>query len=186
MACSAPSFGRARCRDLTSLLDTFHAAAATSNLEVWAGCFLSANSRFLGTDMAENWTAQNAVETFAPHFAKSTCAWNYVPVPGSRIIEVFDGNAFATFDEGLKSESFRCTSRGTGVAVRGPDDCWFLQQYYLSFPIPNPLAKKMCGEIADWEAKSAADKAVADLLAAEETGSGSGGGSASKKKGGKR
>ena len=42
----------------------------------------------------------------------------------------------------------------------------------------------MCGEIADWEAKSAADKAVAELLAAEETGSGSG--SASKKKGGKR
>ena len=184
MATPKPSFGTARCRDLTVLLDTFHAAAASSNLEVWAGCFLADNSRFLGTDMAENWTAQSAVDAFASHFAKSTCAWKYDQVPGSRIIEVFDGGAFATFDEGLKSESFRCTSRGTGVAVRGPDDCWFLHQYYLSFPIPNPLAKKMCGEIADWEAKSAADKAVAELLAAEETGSGIG--SATKKKGGKR
>ena len=163
---------------MASLLDTFHSAAATSNLAAWAGCFLAATSRFLGTDGTENWTAQSAVDAFAPHFAKSKCAWKYDPVPGSRIIDVFDCGAFATFDERLQSESFRCTSRGTGVAVRGHDDCWFLHHYYLSFPIPNPLAKKMCFDIADWEAKSAADKAVAELLA-EETDS-------KKKGGGKR
>ena len=127
------------------------------------------------------------MSTFKPHFESSPCAWKYTPVPGSRVVDIVpipsspdsDGviQALCHFDEALKSESFLCTSRGNGVLVRRGPTNWFILQYYLSFPIPNPLAKRMCREIAEHESAVAADA----LLAGLDEGGGGGGKSAAKK-----
>ena len=142
--------------------------------------------------MTENWTAAEAVRTFKAHFDSSPCAWRYTPIPGSRIIDVVpvaasadvEGpfEALAYFDEGLKSESFLCTSRGNGTLVKTRTGHWFILQYYLSFPIPNPLAKRMCREIAEHESEAAADALLGDLGGGG--GASNGGGKAGKGAGG--
>jgi hypothetical protein len=75
------------------------------------------------------------------------------------------------FDELLGSESFKATSRGSGTLVLD-HGYWYIHQYHLTFPIPNPLAKGMCISIAKYEETekegtpvSRADAAAAELLA---------------------
>jgi hypothetical protein len=102
-------------RSIDTLLDAWHQAAATSNINAYFGCFHTANSRFLGTDASENWTAEEAYTIFKPHFEKSNSAWVYTPIKGSRKIDVIklgDGTEIAIFDELLYSESFKCRTRG--------------------------------------------------------------------------
>ena len=174
-------FGSAQFMSPWALIDEFHNAAATSNLSRWAGAFYDGTSRFLGTDVGENWTAAEAVELFRPHFESNTKAWLYTPRQDTRVLNeietqggIFD--ALAYFDEALTSESFGpgVTSRGNGVLVK-KGGFWFILQYHLSFPIPNSLASPMCSAIARHEAGVSANAAAEQLLAELEL-SGSGGG----------
>jgi len=157
-------FGTGMHETVAVLLDAFHNSAERSDLKTWCGCFLTEKSRFLGTDVTENWTAGDAFKTFQSHFEQSKCAWKYTPI-GSRIIDIEEDGSLATFDERLRSESFGpgVTSRGTGVAVKRGSH-WFLLNYYLSFPIPNPLAKQLCETIASHEASTVSDAAADELL----------------------
>jgi len=134
------------------LLDAFATAAAIGDLRGYFGCFQDGDtSRFLGTDVNENWTATEFLEFARPHFKNDgTPAWIYVPLAGKRKVD-YIGDTFACFDEHLSSESFKATSRGSGSCVRNPSGHWHLVQYYLSFPIPNDLAKGFCESIARWE-----------------------------------
>ena len=134
-----------------SLLDSWHKAAANSDLREFFGCFHNPNSRFLGTDASENWTAQEAYTVFKPHFEKSNSAWVYEPIRGTRRFDIIQiGNvAIAMFDELLISQSFKCRTRGNGTLILDKG-FWYIGQYYLSFPIPNPLAKDMCNKIGNY------------------------------------
>ena len=59
---------------------------------------------------------------------------------------------FATFDEHLVAESFATTARGTGTLLYSPtDNRWLIAHYYLSFPVPNDLAKDICKKIGIFE-----------------------------------
>jgi hypothetical protein len=151
--------GKGAYSSVESLLDAFHNSATTADLDVYFGCFLEAESRFLGTDANENWTTKEFLEFAGPYFTKAKKAgkeaWTYILKQGTRKINIITvgGSEIAYFDELLSSESFKATTRGNGVAVRSTDGLWFLSQYHLSFPIPNPLAKNFCEVIAIFEAK---------------------------------
>ena len=137
---------------IEQLLDTFHRMAAEANFTDYFQCFLGENSRFLGTDAEENWTIKEFKEFAGPYFEESRekgkPAWRYTPVEGSRKID-YESNV-AYFDEILTSESFLTRTRGNGVAIKNGEN-WFLLQYHLSFPIPNPLAKNFCSIIHSFE-----------------------------------
>lgn len=161
-------YGTARFTCIDELLDAFHHAAEISNLAGWAGCFHNEHSRFLGTDVCENWTAEEAVSAFRPHFNSNPCAWKYTPIPRSRVIQYLSPElppapCVATFDECLTSCSFLCKTRGTGTAIRTPQGYWFLAQYFLSFNMPNAIAKRLTHLIAVHENEKAADALLDEI-----------------------
>lgn len=142
--------GISKHRSVDELLDAFSRAASCGDLNAYFGCFYNENSRFLGTDINENWTCKEFLDFARPHFKNNgTPAWIYLPLIGKRKIDYID-KSFACFDEHLSSESFKATSRGSGTCIQ-KDGHWFIVQYYLSFPIPNQLAKGFCDSIARWE-----------------------------------
>jgi SnoaL-like domain len=197
----------ARHSSVESLLDAFHAAAAEASIDNYFGCFYGSNSRFLGTDASENWSAVEFYQYSKPHFDRGS-GWTYVPRTGSRKIEELCTSPLAassgvtkiaTFDELLDSQSFIATSRGSGTAVYDTElSSWFIQSYHLSFPTPNDIANEICSKIAAYEKKEnaaaltrKADAAAAELLAEleleDKKASGDKGSKSNgKKKGGKR
>ena len=146
-----------RFTEIGALLDELHTAAALGNLHRYFGCYYDEESRFLGTDASENWKVGEFFEYAKPHF-NGKAAWIYRPLCGKRKIVVYGDKQFATFDELLESESFLCTARGTGTLIKH-EGCWFVAAYYLSFPIPNPLAAQTCKIIHNYEANEASDVA---------------------------
>ncbi len=158
--------GKARHSSVEQLLDSFNDAAARGDLEAYFGCFLDASrSRFLGTDVKENWTAGEFLSFARPHF-NGKPAWIYIPLEGKRTIDYFSDGSLATFEEHLTSVSFKATSRGSGTCVRNEEGNWHIIHYYLSFPIPNELAKSFCASIAKWETAQLTQTAVDSTKAA--------------------
>ena len=168
-----------KCSSVVELLDLFRA-----DLNGYFGCYYSSSCRFLGTDATENWDITEFYRYSKPHFDAGS-AWTYIPRPSSRKIEEVnvggggggggDIQRIATFDELLDSESFVCTTRGSGSAVY-EGGFWYILSYHLSFPTPNDMAEDICGKIATFEKKSTtntalkaaakkADEAAAQLLA---------------------
>jgi len=197
----ASLFGTCEHTSPEDLLDSFHLAASTSDLRGYFGCFLNSSCEFLGTDGEEHWTAADFYSFAHPHFRSSPCAWKYELIPGTRkVTQPVPTLDVVVFDELLTSESFKCRARGTGSLVKQADH-YFILQYYLSFPIPNDLAAKMCKTIGEFDlrkeerqAAAKADEAMASLLLEEEEeekkeqakggkGGGGGGGGGGGKKG---
>ena len=85
---------------------------------------------------------------------------------------------FATFDEHLDAVSFHAPARGTGaLSWDAATSKWLIVHYYLSFPIPNDLAKDMCKKIGIFERQAAISAHIAvsdwDDTVVKNTGSGS-------------
>jgi hypothetical protein len=157
---------------ICSLLDEFHGAAANGDFDKYFNCLLP-EGRFLGTDKTENWTVAAFKEFSRPYFGLGKPAWIYNPIPGfvftnvfrfffifsrksgTRVIDVFpsqEAPVFATFDEHLVAKSFETTARGTGTLVFSQsENRWLIAHYYLSFPVPNDLAKDICKKIGIFE-----------------------------------
>ena len=151
---------------IDALLDAFNFSASVGDLVGYFSCFASVNSRFLGTDKAENWSATEFFQ-YAGHHFNGTSAWIYRPIPGKRVYDIFpstDRPVFATFDEWLESESFGATSRGTGT-LHFIGGYWYIAAYHLSFPIPNEIAKVMTATIDKYEKGNAVKEA--DAMAAQ-------------------
>lgn len=130
-----------------ALLDAFHAAAAQAKEEAYFD-LLAPTGVFLGTDATERWD-KKAFQAFAhPHFAKGT-AWTFVP--RDRHVDFSADGRVAWFDELLDSASYgEC--RGSGVLEK-IDGKWKVQQYNLSIPLPNDLAKDVVAQIRAAKAK---------------------------------
>jgi hypothetical protein len=154
------------------LLDKFAKASKDADADAYFSCFLDDTCRFLGTDAKENWTVKEFKDFAIPYFQsareKGKAAWTYTLIRGTRKIDYYcgDDNETAYFDELLASESFLCTSRGNGVAVKR-DRMWYLLQYHLSFPIPNPLAKSFCEIIHKFEREEATNDEETEKLLLE-------------------
>lgn len=132
---------------IEALLDAFHAAAAQANEAAYFDLF-APEGVFLGTDATERWD-KKAFQAFAhPYFAKGT-AWTFVP--RNRHVNFSADGKVAWFDELLDSASYgEC--RGSGVLEK-IDGRWKVQQYNLSIPLPNDLAKGVVAQIRAAKAK---------------------------------
>ncbi len=128
---------------INSVLDAYHQAAADGD---WLSYFdlMSEDAVFLGSDASERWPKVEFRE-----YAEGRSGWTYFP--RERNISFTPDGGSAWFDEILVSQNYG-TSRGTGVLVR-TDRGWKISQYSLSFPIPNPLSRKITQEIIEFEAQ---------------------------------
>jgi len=120
---------------VAEVLDALHDAASDADGERYFDLF-APNAVFLGTDARERWTLDEFKAFAAPHFASGD-GWTYTLKPGTRHIRV--QNDIAWFDELLHNDSYG-TCRGSGVGRRIDGD-WKIEQYVLSFTVPNDAAQ---------------------------------------------
>jgi hypothetical protein len=136
---------------ISKLLDRLHADAAKADGGAYFGLFAK-DAVFIGTDASERWTVEAFRAYALPLFAKGT-GWTYTPRQRHVTLAQIPCGCVAWFDEILDSASYG-TSRGTGVLTLTPAG-WKIEQYALTFPIPNDLAAEMTAKIKDFETKSA-------------------------------
>jgi len=129
------------------VLDNLHAAAAKADGETYFGLF-APDAVFLGTDVSERWPLAAFRAYALPLFARGK-GWTYMPRLRHVTLSPIACRCVAWFDEVLDSASYG-TSRGTGALILTPDG-WKIEQYALTFPIPNDLAAEMTGKIKAYE-----------------------------------
>jgi hypothetical protein len=140
LAC-APASAAPSDQDIEQVLDQFHRAASKASFDEYFGLF-APDGVFLGTDATERWTVAQFKAYAKPHFDKGR-GWTYTKV--ERHINVSADDRHASFDELLdNAELGRC--RGTGV-LRRVDRAWKIEQYHLTIPVPNALAKDVVAKI---------------------------------------
>ena len=162
---------------VAATLDDFHDAAAHADEARYFGHF-APGAVFVGTDATERWDLA-AFRAYAhPHFASGK-GWTYHPT--RRAVAFDPAGLVAWFDEDLEGERVGPT-RGSGVLVRdSAAGSWHLEQYVLSFTVPNerfaamraaldappavdPKARRDAAYRAATEAAAAGDLARADAL----------------------
>ena len=132
------------------VLDQLHAAASKADGKAYFDLY-APDAVFIGTDASERWTMDQFRGYALPLFAQGK-GWTYAPRLRHVTIGRVPCSCVAWFDEILDSASYG-TSRGTGMVTLTPFG-WKIEQYALTFPIPNDLAKEMTGKIKGFEAKS--------------------------------
>jgi ketosteroid isomerase-like protein len=126
---------------VAAVLDAFHDAAARADEEAYFA-LLAESAVFLGTDAGERWPKEAFLAFARPHFAAGR-GWRFVP--RDRHVALSADGRVAWFDELLDSESYgEC--RGTGVLERIAER-WRIQQYHLTIPVPNELAREVVARI---------------------------------------
>ena len=130
--------------DAAAALDALHAAAAQADGEAYFALF-TPDARFIGTDATERWTLTEFRAYAEPYFARGQ-GWTYTPVERSVTLAPIQCMCIAWFDEVLDSESYGVT-RGSGV-LRKTRAGWKIEQYVLSFAVPNDKARAVVGVIA--------------------------------------
>jgi hypothetical protein len=139
---------------IAATLDRFGEAASRAD-ETAYFALLAPDSVFIGTDAGERWTLPQFKAYVGPLFAKGH-GWTYVARERHITLAPIPCGCVAWFDELLDNPKYG-TSRGTGVVIATPDG-WKIEQYVLTFPIPNDLAGEMTKTIRDYEAKARAAK----------------------------
>ncbi len=135
--------GETAAADVEAVLDDFHAAASEADEERYFGHF-AASGVFFGTDATERWTRDQFRAYAHPHFAQGK-GWTYHP--RERHVALSKDGATAWFDELLDNAKYgEC--RGTGVLQRY-DGEWKIEQYHLTVPMPNELAKDFVARIRE-------------------------------------
>ncbi len=116
-------------------LDRMHQAAAQADGATYFAQF-SDTARFVGTDASEHWDI-GAFKAYAePLFARGQ-GWTYRPYDRTLIVS----GDVAWFDEKLDNDSYGAL-RGSGLLRRsGPEGVWKIEQYVLSFTVPNDRAR---------------------------------------------
>lgn len=125
------------------VLDRFHQAAATADGETYFALF-TPTGRFVGTDAAEQWSVEEFRAYAAPYFSQGR-GWTYVPQQRHLTLAPVACGCVATFDEVLLNDSYGQV-RGSGTLIHG-DDGWKIEQYVLSFTVPNDKARAVVATI---------------------------------------
>ena len=125
--------------DVGRVIDRLHETAAAADGDAYFALF-TANARFIGTDRSERWSLAQFRDYAAPHFAAGR-GWTYRSVSRSVTIAPIECRCVAWFDEVLENESYG-TTRGSGV-LRLTDGGWKIDQYVLSFAVPNDKARQV-------------------------------------------
>lgn len=122
-------------------LDRMHDAASHADAATYFAQF-SDGARFIGTDESERWDMVQFRAYVEPYFAKGQ-GWTYHPRDRTLIIS----GDVAWFDEVLDNDGYGVL-RGSGLLRRyGPGDDWKIEQYVLSFAVPNARSRAVVAAI---------------------------------------
>ena len=123
--------------EAAAVIDALHAAASSADGAGYFALF-APDARFIGTDATERWTLAEFRAYAEPYFARGQ-GWTYTPVERTVTLAPIQCMCIAWFDEVLDSESYGVT-RGSGV-LRKTRSGWKIEQYVLSFAVPNDRAR---------------------------------------------
>jgi len=133
--------------DVEAVIDRMHQAASRADGQDYFNQF-TPEARFIGTDATERWSL-TAFRAYAePYFARGR-GWTYVPRERTVTIAPIGCRCVAWFDEILDNESYSQV-RGSGV-LSLTDDGWKIEQYVLSFTVPNDRADDVVAAIKSEE-----------------------------------
>ena len=118
---------------IAAVLDRLNAASTAADGPAYFALF-TLDARFIGTDATERWSLSEFRAFAEPFFARGR-GWTYRP--SARVITVapIECRCVAWFDEELDNAGYGQT-RGSGV-LRLTDEGWKIEQYVLSFAVPN-------------------------------------------------
>jgi uncharacterized protein (TIGR02246 family) len=119
--------------DIAAVLDRLNAASTAADGPAYFGLF-TPDARFIGTDATERWSLAQFRAYAEPYFARGR-GWTYTPTARVITVAPIDCRCIAWFDEELSNTSYGQT-RGSGV-LRLTEDGWKIEQYVLSFAVPN-------------------------------------------------
>lgn len=122
--------------DVAAVLDRLNAASTAGDGEAYFALF-TPDARFVGTDATEHWTLPEFRAYAAPVFARGR-GWSYPATERTVTIAPIECRCIAWFEEKLLNASYGET-RGSGV-LRLTDQGWKIEQYVLSFAVPNERA----------------------------------------------
>lgn len=117
-----------------AVIDRLHEAAAQADGAAYFALF-APNARFIGTDASEHWDLAAFRAYAEPIFARGQ-GWTYRSRDRSLTVE----GDYAWFDETLEHDSYGAL-RGSGVLKRNRAGQWKIEQYVLSFTVPNDKAE---------------------------------------------
>lgn len=118
-------------------IDRMHAAASEAEGPAYFARF-TADARFIGTDATEHWPLSQFRAYADPYFARGQ-GWTYVPRDRVVTIAPIECRCVAWFDEKLTNTAYG-DLRGSGV-LRLTADGWQIEQYVLSFTVPNDRSR---------------------------------------------
>jgi hypothetical protein len=122
--------------DVVAVLDRLNAASTAADGDAYFALF-TPDARFVGTDAMEHWTLPEFRAFAEPYFSRGR-GWSYPATERTITIAPIDCRCIAWFEEKLVNDSYGVT-RGSGV-LRLTDDGWKIEQYVLSFAVPNDRA----------------------------------------------
>jgi len=122
--------------EIGAVLDQLNVASTAADTEAYFGLF-TPDARFIGTDATERWSMAQFRAYTAPVFARGR-GWTYNPHDRHIGVADIDCRCVAWFDEELTHATYG-EARGSGVLRLTPAG-WRIEQYVLSFPVPNDKA----------------------------------------------
>jgi hypothetical protein len=134
--------------EVNAVIDAMHAAASRADGPTYFAQF-APWARFVGTDAGEHWSLEQFRAYAEPFFARGK-GWTYRPHDRT-VMSV--GDVFF-FDEKLTNDSYG-ELRGSGVLLRDASGQFRIQQYVLSFTVPNEASKAVVDVIAEQQAAAA-------------------------------
>ena len=138
--------------EVGAVIDQLHEAASKADGPLYFSLF-TPDARFIGTDATERWSL-SAFRAYAePYFARGQ-GWTYLPRDRVMTFAPVACRCVAAFDEILDNASYGSV-RGSGVLVR-TEAGWKIEQYVLSYAIPNDLARPVTALIREHEAAASA------------------------------
>ena len=123
--------------EIGQVLDQLNVASTAADTTAYFSLF-TPDARFIGTDATERWSLTEFRAYTEPLFARGR-GWTYVARERTVTVAPIPCRCIAWFDEVLDNASYGVT-RGSGV-LRLTDDGWKIEQYVLSFAIPNDKAR---------------------------------------------
>jgi len=123
--------------DVAAVLDQLNAASTAADGPAYFALF-TPDARFVGTDATEHWTLPEFRAFAEPYFSRGR-GWSYPATERTITIAPIDCRCIAWFEEKLINDSYGVT-RGSGV-LRLTEDGWKIEQYVLSFAVPNDRAE---------------------------------------------
>ncbi|WP_420478531.1 nuclear transport factor 2 family protein [Brevundimonas sp. FT23028] len=134
---AGPACGQDAEAEIGRVLDQLNVASTAADTEAYFGLF-TPDARFIGTDATERWSLPEFRAYAEPYFRQGR-GWTYTPRDRVISLAPIDCRCIAWFDEVLDNASYGVT-RGSGV-LRKTGDGWKIEQYVLSFTIPNDRAR---------------------------------------------